>query len=111
MRRSGWAIGVRVAVGAALLIGVGGAMAEGGNGPVDVTMGHPWTGAAGIQRTVSAIMDEQRARTAPTARIVPPEHDAGLHRRPNPDSPAATPDSKFGAGLAAGPKLSVGSSF
>src|SRR5919197_4962305 len=110
-RGKGWAVGVRIAVAIALLVAAGGAMAEGGNNPPGTTVGQPWTGAQGIDRTVLAIMDEQRAKGAPTGRIVPPEHDANLKRRPNPDSPAVTPDSRFGAALAAGPKLSVGSSF
>src|SRR5439155_16245347 len=86
-------------------------MAEGGNVPPGAEVGHPWTGAPGIERTTSAIMDEQRAKGASHTRVDLPEFDADLHRRPNPDSPASTPDTKLGAALATGPKLSVGSSF
>jgi hypothetical protein len=109
MRRRAWAVGVLGAV--ALIVAAGGAMAGGRTIPPGVTVGRPWSGAPGIQRTVSAIMAEERGRGAATGRIVPPEHDADLHRIPNPDSPATTPDAKLGAAFAAGPVLSVGTSF
>jgi hypothetical protein len=98
-------------VTAIAVLAAGTALADGGSASAGGQVGQPWAGARGIERTVSAIMAEQRAKGASTERVVPPEHDAGLHRRPNPDSPAVTPDAKFAAGLAAGPKLSVGMSF
>src|SRR5690348_4428730 len=109
MRRVTWLVGLVGAI--ALVVAAGGAMAGGGNVPPAVTVGQPWTGAPGIERTVSSIMAEQRAKAAATGPIARPEFDADLQRRENPDSPARTPDTRLGAAIAAGPKLSVGSSF
>ena len=86
-------------------------MAGGGAEALGATVGQPWTGAPGIQRTVSAIMAEQRAKPAATGRIAMPEFDADLQRRPNPDSPARTPDTGLGTAIATAPQLVVGTSF
>jgi hypothetical protein len=74
----------------------------GANGASGVRVGEPWTGAAGIQRTTRAIMQQATAHHATRA---VPEFDANLHRQSNPNSPARTPDEALGAAPAAGGTL------
>jgi hypothetical protein len=88
----------------ALASAVSGSGATRGSG---LRIGRPWTGAAGIRRTTRDIMQAPRAHHA--TRVVRDLH-AELHRVPNPDSPARTPDQAVGAALAE-PKLAVGTSF
>src|SRR5438128_9770282 len=97
------------AVALVLVVCAEGAIAGSTAGGAGEQVGTPWTGAQGNQRTTEAIMTEERAvgrRATPTL----PEFEADLHKRPNPDSPAATWDARLGAALAA-PKLAVGTSF
>jgi hypothetical protein len=88
----------------ALVAAAGGSGATGDSG---VRVGQPWTGAGGITRTTGAIMQQP---TTHHGLVAPPEHDANLQLRPNPNSPSRTTDQALGAAIA-GPKLSVGTSF
>src|SRR4051812_16106918 len=101
LRRGVPLIGVALVV--ALMTAVGGAGAIRDNG---VRAGHPWTGAAGIQRTTRQIM--QQARRHHATRAVR-EFDAPLNLHRNPNAPSS--DKTVASVAAASPRLAVGTSF
>src|ERR687887_542800 len=77
-----------------------------GRGPLK--RGKGWAVGVRIAVAIALLVAAGGAMASPTGGSPPPEHGATRRPRPNPDSPAVTPDSRFGAALAAGPKLSVG---